>query len=229
MTDQTTPPPGSDDRGSTGVHRPRRRRQSLDRERIVVAAIAYIDEHGLDQLTMRRLGGVLGVEAMALYRYVAGRDDLLDGVADSFLADLVANDAARPAGWRTYLHQLAHAVRTRAVAHPEVFTLVCNRRPAAAWIRPPLRNLGVIDAFLAALSDYGFSDTTAASTYRRLSVFLLAHLMIAERGFPVPDLTTLDQYPHLQHVVTELVVDNGLLDFDASLAVLLDHTSLADA
>ena len=52
----------------------------LDRERILQAAIDFIDESGLAALTMRRLGASLGVEAMALYRYVPGREDLLDGV-----------------------------------------------------------------------------------------------------------------------------------------------------
>ena len=57
-------------------------RNPLDRERIVVAAIGFIDAHGLPSLSMRRLGGVLGVEAMSLYRYVPGRENLLDAVVE---------------------------------------------------------------------------------------------------------------------------------------------------
>jgi AcrR family transcriptional regulator len=60
----------------------------LDRERILAAAIEFIDAHGLAALTMRRLGAQLGVEAMALYRYVPGREDLLDGVVDRVVETL---------------------------------------------------------------------------------------------------------------------------------------------
>lgn len=46
---------------------------SLTREYILDTAIAFIDQHGLEKLTMRRLGAACGVEAMALYRYVHSR------------------------------------------------------------------------------------------------------------------------------------------------------------
>lgn len=52
----------------------------LSREFILDAAIALIDRSGLPQLSMRRLGAAGGVEAMALYRYVRSRGDLLTGV-----------------------------------------------------------------------------------------------------------------------------------------------------
>lgn len=54
----------------------------LSREFILDTAIALIDRHGLPSLTMRRLGAACGVEAMALYRHVRGRGDLLNGVVD---------------------------------------------------------------------------------------------------------------------------------------------------
>ncbi len=42
----------------------------LTRSDTVRAAITFVDAHGLDALTMRRLGQSLGVEAMASYRHV---------------------------------------------------------------------------------------------------------------------------------------------------------------
>jgi len=49
-------------------------RAGLDQRRILGAAVQFIDEYGLRELTMRRLGAYLGVEGMALYRYVPGRE-----------------------------------------------------------------------------------------------------------------------------------------------------------
>ena len=60
----------------------------LDQRRIVQAAVRFIDERGLRELTMRRLGAYLGVEGMALYRYVPGREALLDGVVETVVDEL---------------------------------------------------------------------------------------------------------------------------------------------
>ena len=72
-------------------------RLPLDRMRIVGAAIAFIDEFGLPGLSMRRLGSILGVEAMSLYRYVPGRENLLDAVVETILDEMRADEEASPA------------------------------------------------------------------------------------------------------------------------------------
>jgi hypothetical protein len=51
-------------------------RTGLDERPVLTAAAESIDAHGLRDLTMRRLGAYLGVEGMALYRYL---DQGLDG------------------------------------------------------------------------------------------------------------------------------------------------------
>src|SRR4051812_35772456 len=89
-------------------------RTALDRRRVLGAAVAFIDEHGLEALTMRRLGAHLGVEAMALYRYVPGRENLLDGVVETVVDELYGDPDVflEPRhGWQDYLQRLAHGVR----------------------------------------------------------------------------------------------------------------------
>ena len=63
-------------------------RVPLDRDRIVAAAVEFIETDGLASLTMRRLGERLGVEAMSLYRYVPGKEDLLDAVVESLVMQM---------------------------------------------------------------------------------------------------------------------------------------------
>ena len=63
-------------------------RQTLSRERIIATAIAFVDANGLTALTMRQLGKELGVEAMSIYRYVNGREDLLEGMVDHMVSQL---------------------------------------------------------------------------------------------------------------------------------------------
>ncbi|MEU3947974.1 TetR family transcriptional regulator [Streptomyces sp. NPDC029526] len=69
----------------------------LSRERVLAAALALVDEEGLSALSMRRLGAELGVEAMALYRYAASKDALLDGLVEALYLELEERLDAAPA------------------------------------------------------------------------------------------------------------------------------------
>ena len=62
--------------------------KGLDRQVIVRTALKVIDRRGSQGLTMRGLGQELGVEAMSLYRYVSGREDLLEAVIAELLDDI---------------------------------------------------------------------------------------------------------------------------------------------
>ena len=58
------------------------RRETVSRGRVVAAAIARADADGLDSLNMRGLSHELGVVPMALYKHVANKEDLLDGMIE---------------------------------------------------------------------------------------------------------------------------------------------------
>jgi AcrR family transcriptional regulator len=66
----------------------RTRRETLNRERVLAAAVELADREGLDSLSMRRLGQELGVEAMSLYNHVANKEDLLDGMLDVVVGEI---------------------------------------------------------------------------------------------------------------------------------------------
>jgi AcrR family transcriptional regulator len=68
-------------------------RQPLSCDRIVDAALRLVDLECLADLSMRRLGGELGVEAMSLYRYFPSKSALLDAVACRALEGLELPDA----------------------------------------------------------------------------------------------------------------------------------------
>ncbi len=154
-------------------------RPGLNRKLVVSSALSYIDTHGAQKLTMRALGTSLDVEAMSLYRYVSGREDLLEGVVAHLLEGLEDNlDEHLSETWQGYLQTFAHEVRRVAVEHPLAFPLVATRHPAAPWLRPPLRSLSLVENFLRTLIDHDFSDSAAVHTYRVVSSFLLGHLLL---------------------------------------------------
>lgn len=162
------------------VRESRPARQPLDQMRILKEAVAFIDERGLTMLTMRRLGAQLGVEAMALYRYVPGREQLLDGVVEVVMDELYRDAQAQqaPQNWPEYLQQLAKSVRRLALAHPRIFPLVATRPPAAPWLRPPLRSLRWVESFLEHLRAYGFGSEESVKVYRAFATFLLGQLLL---------------------------------------------------
>ena len=64
------------------------RRAPLTKERVLRAAVDLADRDGIDALSMRKLGQELGVEAMALYRHVRNKDDILDGAIDVVVGEI---------------------------------------------------------------------------------------------------------------------------------------------
>jgi AcrR family transcriptional regulator len=214
----------------------------LDRERILAAAITFIDSEGLPGLTMRRLGRSLGVEAMSLYRYIPGREELLDGVVDAIINEMYGDEEIHEYprhGWQDFLQRLAHGVRRIALAHPKAFPLVASRPPEAPWLRPPLRNLKWVESFLDGLSVEGFSDAAAVAAYRAFTSFLLGHLLleVSALGADVGPLDVLDDddendsqglqaYPHVERLQGALAEDQSAAEFEESLENLLDRISL---
>jgi TetR/AcrR family tetracycline transcriptional repressor len=219
--------------------------KGLDRDVIVRAALDSIDRNGAQGLTMRGLALDLGVEAMSLYRYVAGREDLLEGVVTLLLEGLTDLDEQLGHTWQGYLQGLAHAVRRIAVDHPNAFPLVATRHPAAPWLRPPLRSLELVDDFLSALSGFGFTDEQVVSTYRAFTGFLLGNLLLeaAVRGAdtsPVEEpldegsatvpnrdgRVDLSGSPAVRKFQPLLSQDRSSQEFEISLESLLDRLEL---
>jgi AcrR family transcriptional regulator len=223
-----------------GTSEPGTARGPLDRRTILLAAVQLIDENDLRYLTMRRLGAHLGVEGMALYHYIHGREDLLDGIVELVIDDLYGDPDVyiKADDWQDYMVRLAHGVRRIALAHPRVFPLVATRPPAAPWVRPPLRSLRWMESFLETLHRCGFSDAASVAAYRAFSSFLLGHLLleVSAQGADIgpieqaePDdqpTTDLSEYPRLKSLEAELSQDNSPAEFEESLETLLDRLEM---
>ncbi len=218
-------------------------RAALSRERITATALLILEERGLAGLTMRELGRALDVEAMSLYRYVPGREELLDAVVERVLELLWSDPDVRQRpvdGWQDFLVRLAHGVRRIATTHPQAFPLVASRPPEAPWLRPPLRSVAWVELFLAALVDSGFDDRSAADAYRSFTSFLLGTLLleVAEAGAKItpaddpalqnggsPGPLPAGDYPLVHRLRPELERDEMDLEFDEALEDLVDRIS----
>lgn len=216
-----------------------RHRKPLSRGLILDTGARLIEKHGLRYLTMRRLGKELHVEAMALYRYVPSREDLLDGIVERVLMELQDDPDVfvHPRqGWQDYLVRLAHGLRNLAIAYPQVFPVLATRPTGAPWIRPPLRSLVWIESFLSALTTSGFSDHQAAEAYQSFSSFLLGNLLLhvsvegeegnTGAGPQERQRADLGEYPNIQRMQSLLTGSWNEQEFEMALEDVLNRIEL---
>ena len=186
---------------------------ALSRERIVEAALALARRDGLDALTMRRLADELDVTAMATYRHVAGKADLLQAMAeqvwDSVLQlplDELPDDPLE--------RVVAALVRARhALLDHGDLALVAAWRPT-----PSPSVVANVSSVVDALRDLGFTTEQIPAAYSTLVVTGLGHIQfeVARAGFdreaggprPVPPLDGLgDLDPATISVLAQIAAD----------------------
>lgn len=92
------------------------RRAPLSRDRVLRAAVALADDSGIDSLSMRRLADELHVVPMALYKHVANKEELLDGMLDVVVAEIDPPDSG--ADWKGAVRTRILSARRALLRHP---------------------------------------------------------------------------------------------------------------
>jgi AcrR family transcriptional regulator len=142
----------------------RRKRRPLDQAQVVQAALALLDEVGLDELTMRRLAGQLGVKAASLYRHVHNKDELLALLGDEISGEIPASSGS--GSWQEQLTEIAWNVRRGLLAHRDAARVLANSPPVGP------RRLRHIEAVLRVLRMTGLRDRDAARAAYHLNNFV---------------------------------------------------------
>jgi AcrR family transcriptional regulator len=200
-------------------------RTPLSRERVLRAAVAFADESGIGSLSMRKLGEVLGVEAMSLYNHVANKSELLDG-----MVDVVFGEIDLPSGesdWRSAMRQRAISARTVLSRHRWAIGLMESRTtPGPATLRHH-------DAVIGSLRGGGFSVAMAAHAFSVLDSYIYGFaLQEANLPFDTGEETAelaqailaqfpADEFPHLTELTVEHVLQPGY-DYGNEYAFGLD-------
>src|SRR4051794_3962364 len=139
-------------------------RTPLSRDRILRAALELADEHGIDELSMRKLGQRLGFEAMSLYNHVANKEDVLDGMLELVLAE---TEAPSPDGaWDEAIRASALSVPPALRRHPWAASRLMT---FAGALQPRLRYM---DTLLGRLREAGFSADTTYHAYHVLDGYI---------------------------------------------------------
>ncbi|BCW66959.1 TetR family transcriptional regulator [Arthrobacter sp. NicSoilB4] len=92
------------------------RRTPLNRDRVLRAAVALADEVGFESLSMRRLAEELGVVPMALYKHVANKEELLDGMVANLIGEI--DPPVPDADWKSAVRLRVLSARRSLQRHP---------------------------------------------------------------------------------------------------------------
>jgi AcrR family transcriptional regulator len=205
------------------------KRATLSRQRVLDGAMTVADAGGLDSLTIRSLAEHLRVAPMAIYHYVANKDEILDGVVDQVFAEM--EYPSLDADWRTAMHRRCTSVRAVLRRHPWAIPLLQSRTsPGPATLRH-------LDAVIGCLRGGGFSVRMTAHAYAMLDSYVYG-FALSEASLPIngPDTVaevatsmqarfSIRDYPHLSEFSTEHILqpDYDFGDeFEFGLAVILD-------
>jgi AcrR family transcriptional regulator len=97
----------------------------LSRERILRAAVALADRGGIESLSMRKVAQKLDVVPMALYRHVANKDEMLDGMIDEVVGEIDPPETA--VDWKTAIRRRILSARRALLRHPWAASVIETR------------------------------------------------------------------------------------------------------
>ncbi|MFJ6632564.1 TetR/AcrR family transcriptional regulator [Streptomyces sp. NPDC091376] len=213
------------------------RRPGLSHDRIIDAAVQVADRGGLAHVSMRSVGKELGVEAMSLYHHLAGKDALLDALANWIFTGIELPDSRQP--WRQAMTERAASARAILSRHPWALGLIESRRtPGPALLRHH-------DTVLGCLRRNGFPMTLASHVFSAIDSYVYG-FVLTELNLPfdadtgveefvgeIQEQLSPDAYPHLAELITEHVMHRDYSysdEFDYGLDLILDsvESRLAD-
>lgn len=214
---------------------PRGDRPRLSREKVMSGAVAVADAGGIAALTIRSLADELGVKPMAVYHYVATKNEILDGIVDSVFSDIALPSVTGE--WRAEMRRRAHSARDVLRRHPWAIGLLESRSsPGPATLRHH-------DAVIATLRAAGFSLALTAHAYALIDSYTYG-FALQEAGLPFDDEPTSvadaaepfmrrfdpADYPHLVEMMTDYFILPGYSfgdEFAFGLELVLDGLTAA--
>ena len=206
-------------------------RADLSRERVLETAVAFADRHGLDALSMRKLGQELGASAMSAYYYFANKEQLLDGMVDVVFSEIEPPSLALD--WKTAMRNRALSTREALNRHRWAIGRMEGRTDHGA------ANIGLHDAVLGCLRAAGFSLEATVHAYSVQDAYIYGFVLQDTDMAPetADDFAAeaqrqmnayadrLAQYPHLAEVVGGHVAKVGYdpaTEFLFGLDLILD-------
>ncbi|MFB8773856.1 TetR/AcrR family transcriptional regulator C-terminal domain-containing protein [Streptomyces broussonetiae] len=154
---------------STQADATARSRAPLSRQRVLDTAVVLADEGGVEALSMRRIAQALGVVPMALYKHVANKNELLDGMIDALVAEI--DPPVTGTDWKTAVRRRILSARRMLLRHPWAAEVIEARMKARATPTPAV--MAYLDSMIGIFRAGGFSIELVHHTMHVLGSRLL--------------------------------------------------------
>ena len=192
----------------------------LSLETIVDAALAILDQDGLDAVSMRRVGQALDTGAASLYVYVRSRDELLAQVLERIITEVPLPSPSDPGTWRERLTTLILDSISMLGRHRGIASVIFANVPTGP------NALIYTDAMLGLLIESGMSRQRRAWAADLIALYIAAagteetiHQEKAAGGRNEADLAAgfrkafaalaPDRYPNINDLREEMLYGDG--------------------
>lgn len=145
-------------------------RERVDTATVIARAVEIVDRDGVEALSFRRLASECGVTAMALYRHVRDKDELLDRVVEHVL-ERAADTPAGPGSWREKLVDFFTSARLFFLDHPGI-AAVCMQRPT-----PVPAVARIYERVLESLAAGGITGPDAVYAFDTLLMYMFGSVL----------------------------------------------------
>ncbi|GAA3836873.1 TetR/AcrR family transcriptional regulator C-terminal domain-containing protein [Streptomyces coacervatus] len=210
-------------------------RAPLSRQRVLTTAVTLADAGGAEALSMRRIAQALGVVPMALYKHVANKNELLDGMIDVLVGEI--DPPADDTDWKTTIRRRVLSARRMLLRHPWAPEVIESRMKARTTPTPVV--LEYLDSMIGIFRAGGFSIELVHHAMHVMGSRLLgfSQELFEDSSDREPDADTIApeemaaRYPHLTELAMavahdqESVVGSGCDDqseFEFALDLTLD-------
>jgi AcrR family transcriptional regulator len=208
------------------------RRAPLNRDRVLHAAVALADRTGVDAVSMRNLAQELGVVPMALYKHVANKEELLDGMVDVVIGEI--DPPVDDADWKSAIRQRILSARRALLRHPWS-SRVIESRP-----KPTLVVLDYLNSIVGMFRAGGFSVDLTHHVMHALGSRVWGFTQELFPASPLPEdpetqaarfRELAGRFPHIAEIAVAAAHDDGSVvgqgcddeyEFEFALDLLLD-------
>lgn len=149
----------------------------ITRARVLDAALTLVNERGAAALTMRALATELDIEAPSLYKHIANKDEILDGLCELVYNQVSVGELGDD--WQSRMKAYAHAFRRALLQNRNVACMVATR---------PVTTEGSMFLVEASLSEFTRAGVDVETGRRLLNIiagFVVGHVL-AEVADPAP-------------------------------------------
>lgn len=212
------------------------RRAPLTRDRVLRAAVDLADSTGIDALSMRKLAQTLGVVPMALYKHVANKEELFDGMLDVVVGEI--DPPVADADWQRAVRERILSARRSLLRHPWASRVIESRTAPTPVV------LQYLDSMIGMFRAGGFSVDLTHHVMHAMGSRILGFSQELF-GTPPPrvDPATLSaadlevakqmaaRYPYITEITTQVAHDDASVvgsgcddqfEFEFTLDLLLD-------